>query len=77
MKIIVLYFGKIAEICGKASEEFEGTNDMNSLISFLHTKYNSLQFHKYMISVNKKIFTQNVAFNDGDEIALLPPFSGG
>jgi len=30
-----------------------------------------------MISVNQEFATKNTMIKDGDEVALLPPFSGG
>ena len=77
MGIKVLYFGRIAEICNTTSEIFTDVIDVDALKNAIHSKYNLLLSFKYKVSINNKIYNENRMLNNGDEIALLPPFSGG
>jgi len=36
-----------------------------------------LQKKKVLVSVNQEIAHEDLEVNDGDEVALLPPFAGG
>ena len=77
MSIKVLYFGVISDITGKQSGEFDEFSSVEELIAYLEDKYIDLKDFKYQISVNQKIVKESVKLSDNDEIALLPPFSGG
>ncbi|MCD6332012.1 MAG: MoaD/ThiS family protein [Bacteroidales bacterium] len=73
----VRYFGAIAEITGKEQERIPFSGQLNVLLETLKTKYSLLQTADYQVSVNFTIIQDNPILNDGDEIALLPPFAGG
>ncbi len=75
--IHVKFFGPLAEIVGKSEMTIDNVNDMNALLATLRSKYPKLSEYKTLLSVNKKITNENLKLNDGDEIALLPPFAGG
>jgi molybdopterin converting factor small subunit len=83
IKIKVLYFAQISEILdGKHYEEIKVPNktsvqDLLSIISSRnHTKGNFL-WHNASITINCKIVDTNSILSDGDEVALLPPVTGG
>lgn len=79
MKVRVRYFGMITEIAEKDQEEMNIEGDSVPVDSFraaFINKYPALKLVQFQVAVNRKIM------NDGniwetDEIALLPPFSGG
>jgi len=73
----VRYFGSIAEITGKEQERFQFSGKFTDLLETLKTKYSLLQTADFQVSVNFTIIQDNPILNDGDEIALLPPFAGG
>jgi sulfur-carrier protein len=77
MEINLLAFGQIAEITGKSTWKMVGIKDTYELIKGLLEQFPALSTISYSIAVNKKIIQVNTAFNEGDTIALLPPFSGG
>lgn len=77
MKLRILVFGIIADIIREPILELNELSSTDSVKTFLHDKYPALQDIRYLISVNKIIVQQNVILKDGDELALLPPFSGG
>lgn len=77
MKVKVLFFGSLAEDVSSCSIDIENVFDLEALKNHLYTLYPSLSNSKFSISVNKKFEHQNVKLQHGDEIACLPPFSGG
>jgi len=75
MNIKIIAFGQIAEITGKqlAAE----ATDTAILRTWLLEKFPALGQKKYAIAVNKKVVTDTVQLNENDEVALMPPYSGG
>jgi molybdopterin converting factor small subunit len=74
----LLYFGQIAEKTGKQTEFKEHSLDLLSLVKEINATYALLE-DSYKIAVNKKIISlaTTLPLNLSDEIAFLPPFSGG
>ncbi len=77
MKISVLFFGVLAEEAGTDRTAVENIDDTDSLKKHLTNSYGFLGKYNWMISVNKTLIRENTRLNDGDEVALLPPFAGG
>ena len=77
MKINVLFFGMSADITGKSKMEFTDVNDTDSFRKLLLEKYVGLNKNHFIFALNKKVIKENTRLNDGDTIAVLPPFSGG
>ncbi len=77
MKLRILVFGIIADIIREPILESNELTSTDGVKAFLQNEYPALQEIRYVISVNKIIVQQNITLKDGDEIALLPPFSGG
>ena len=85
MKIIVKFFASLRDICGVSElevdmdkkDEMEPCSD--HLMEFLINKFPKLEneLSSLSIALNTKYVTSNVVLRDGDEIALLPPISGG
>ena len=73
---MVLYFGVLTEVTGRTSEECSAENGA-ALLSDLNKKYLLLKDYSFALTVNQKVVKENVSLNDGDEVALLPPFAGG
>lgn len=73
----VRYFGQIADIVGKDSEEIEMKENSERLILHLIEKYPLLKKYKFQLSLNRKMINKIEPLQLNDEIALLPPFSGG
>ena len=76
MTVRVLLFGPVADLLGKAEEIFENQTDLSSLKETVFKKFPQLKNLTFRIAVNQEL-KENAALKDGDEIALLPPFSGG
>lgn len=77
MKVTILVFGNIADIIRQPLLVVDDMKDTDTLITYLQNEYPNLHNLRYVISLNKKIIQQNEILHDGDELALLPPFSGG
>ena len=75
--IRVLFFSSIAEELGLNNIIIENIPTTKELLEFLYSKYPGLKNKKFRIAVNKQLISGNKKLNGGDEVALLPPFSGG
>ena len=77
MLITIKYFGQLTEITNLDEEsiEFSGTN-INELLNTLYRKYNTLKTKDFQVAQNQELVDENTKIT-GQEIALLPPFSGG
>lgn len=77
MKVNVLFFGPLTDVVSTTSIQIENVQDTNALREKLFSLFPSLCDISFSICVNKKIFHQNELLKEGDEVACLPPFSGG
>ena len=77
MKINVIFFGMAADITGKNQMEFADQHDTDGFRKLLLKKYINLNKNHFIFALNKKIVKENTRLNNGDTIAVLPPFSGG
>lgn len=77
MKIKVLTFGKINETIPNHELEIEDEMTTDNLVALLESSYPSLKNNTYKLAINNAIIHQNMSLKPNDEIALLPPFSGG
>lgn len=77
MKIKILAFGQIEEILGSDHLSLSDIGDTQTLKIKLANLYPEINKIPYSISLNKNIINSNHKLEDDDEIALLPPFSGG
>jgi molybdopterin synthase sulfur carrier subunit len=81
MKVKVLYFALYRELAGLSEEIIElddgsTTESMRILIKNNHPDLMD-QWPMAIISVNKEYSKNEVTLNDGDEVAIFPPISGG
>ncbi|MBT9258930.1 MAG: molybdenum cofactor biosynthesis protein MoaE [Clostridiales bacterium] len=81
MKVTVLYFGRAAELAGRRREEREGPDawTVGELLQELSLSYPGLKdLMPYLsVAVNETYGSREHVLRDGDEVALLPPVSGG
>lgn len=77
MRVKVLAFGPLAETLGGREHEIE--LPVNSSIRFLIEEIGAAKWlgHGLAISLNGQLVGEDEPISDGDEIALLPPVSGG
>ncbi len=80
MQIKLKYFGLVADHTKKKEELifFEGNSiTLLEVQMRLHENYPELTTTVYSFAINQTLIQANASVNNLDEIALLPPFSGG
>ncbi|MFT7527863.1 MAG: molybdopterin synthase sulfur carrier subunit [Arenicella sp.] len=82
--IKLLFFAQLADQAGKEFHnlEFEEGISSREVVNRLEASMpkeliDSLRFDAVMLSVNQVMADWDHVLNDGDEVAFLPPFSGG
>jgi molybdopterin converting factor subunit 1 len=81
LKIVVKYFSACREAAGNAHEVVTVRDDssVGSLMEALLSRHPDLEplREEMMYAVNKEYASAERRLADGDEVALLPPVSGG
>jgi molybdopterin converting factor subunit 1 len=80
MEINVLAFGVAKDIFGGSTVSLQLTNDATvfNLKYILENKYPRLkQLASYMVAVNDEYALDGDTIHERDEIAIIPPVSGG
>lgn len=80
MTVNILAFGIAKVICGSPLVEIELTegstvNDLKSLVEKLYPRLKELG--SYLIAVNNEYASADGIINQYDEVAIIPPVSGG
>ncbi len=75
--IRVLAFGQIVDIIGQSAINYSSPNTLLAFQTKIENEYPLLSKISYRIAINKKIALENTNLFEADELALLPPFSGG
>ena len=80
MKITLLAFGSAKDIFGNRKLEIELAEQSTTanLKALLNSQYPALQkLAVYRIAVNDEYSSENVVIKENDEVAIIPPVSGG
>ena len=85
MKIKVLFFAKLRELLGTKQVDVTFTESdykVSDVLAALRQKgevwAEELNENKsFRIAVNQEMVTEDVMINEGDEMALFPPVTGG
>ena len=83
MQIRVLYFGVLREQMGKAdaTAELASGSTVTDLLRFLEPRTSNRAvdtiWQRLAVAVNREYATASQILQEGDEVALLPPVSGG
>jgi len=81
--ITVKYFAQLRQMAGREEEQFDlgpqvTIDQLSDAIGKTLPRIGELvRDKKVMISVNYDVVPADHVIQDGDEVALLPPFSGG
>jgi len=81
MRVRVLFFGQLKEIVGRAEEDVEMPD--GTRVDDLFAKYGASHPHlqgfraSVVASINQEFAAWDSALSPGDEVAFLPPVSGG
>lgn len=74
--VIVLLFGQLAEICSQNNFVFEA-KDTDAVCEKLKVDFPELKQLSFALAVNQIMIIGNTKLKAGDEVALMPPYSGG
>jgi len=80
MALTLVFLGKLADIAGAPEREIDAVPSIAALIAGLEPELSAVAGgDKIKIAVNGKIVADRAVFTlrDGDEVAFLPPVSGG
>jgi sulfur-carrier protein len=77
MQVKVLFFGVLAEVTGAEIRHYKEVNTTSDLLHRIQDDFPEIAHYDFRISVNSEIINTDPVLNDGDEVALLPPFAGG
>lgn len=72
----VLYFGTARQITGKAEEELMA-HDTAGLKHLIIVSYPELRKVPFRLALNGSLLNEETMLENGDKIAVLPPFAGG
>ena len=80
-KVKVLFFARLREVVGshELSLSLEIPASISQLLDTLEQNYPALKEMRPIIrvGVNQEYVLEDIELKDGDEIALIPPVSGG
>jgi molybdopterin converting factor subunit 1 len=81
VRINVLYFGILKDVFGTASEVVELVEASDVAVLYHHlrarTSNEAEVWSSLAVAVNRQYATSSTVLYEGDEVALLPPVSGG
>jgi molybdopterin converting factor small subunit len=77
MAIEILFFGSLVDITATTKLTIQDLPDTATVVNFLEQQFPALKNSTYLTTINKEIIHMHQAINQGDTIALMPPFSGG
>lgn len=81
--ITIRLFAILRNIVGKDQIEWEikGESKLKDIVSDLRNRFpqvvDMIDKKRVLVSVNQDLADENTIIKDGDEIAIMPPFSGG
>lgn len=83
--VTILYFARLREALGKASEQISlpaGVSDLESLRALLRSRGGAwaeemADGKAVRAAVNQDLAHGDTRINDGDEVAFFPPVTGG
>jgi len=77
MEIKVMFFGVLAEVTGTGFRHYNGITSFGDLRMRINDEFPVLFHYNYRIALNNEFCNEDPVLKDGDEIACIPPFSGG
>jgi molybdopterin synthase sulfur carrier subunit len=76
-KLNIMVFGQLEDITGCSVVTVENVPNTDLLLEKLYAQYPLLKGKNFLIALDKKIITKKAEIGGKEDIALLPPFSGG
>ena len=76
MAVKIQLFGQLKQMSGVAELSLD-VKDTDGLAKEVAARYPQIQELTYLIAVDRSIVQTNTSIKAGQELALLPPYSGG
>jgi sulfur-carrier protein len=76
MEVKIQLFGQLKQITGSTELTTEAS-DTNGLVREMAARFPELENLNYLIAVDRNIVQGNTPIKADQELALLPPYSGG
>ena len=76
MAVKIQLYGQLKQMTG-ASELFTDATDTDELAREMGVRYPGIKNLNYLVAVDRNIVQTNTPIRAGQELALLPPYSGG
>jgi sulfur-carrier protein len=77
MDIKIILFGQLGDVAGSNEILLKSVTDTKDLQEQLKKQYPAVAASKYIITIDKKMIQGNTLLQENNQVALLPPFSGG
>lgn len=77
MQVKVLFFGILAEVTGTNCKHYIDVKSTGDLKLRIQDEFPEVVHYNFRISLNNELIDNDLLLNDGDEVALMPPFAGG
>lgn len=77
MEVKVLFFGVLAEVTETSCKHYMDVMSVGELKLRIQDDFPEIVHYNFLISINNEIINNDPVINNGDEVALLPPFAGG
>lgn len=79
MTVKVIYFAQLADLAGKSEEQITLHDPSPKLLyEKIQADYQfPHQFKQIQVAINHQLSSHEALLQDGDEIAFLPPMTGG
>jgi molybdopterin synthase sulfur carrier subunit len=73
----ILFFGVLSELAGNEAENVDFSGTVKELKQSMIERYPEFAEHKFQVAVNQKLVQDAELLKGNEEVALLPPFTGG
>lgn len=80
MQVRLLFFGNLTDVMPSTMLDWDWNGDgktVNDLLNMLYSSYPKLKGKTFRVAVNQQFVAMEFGLTSGDEVALMPPFSGG
>ena len=77
MPVKLLFFGVLTDVTGTHEVALEPVADVAALKAAVTAQFPGVAEYQFNVAVNQEIIHENAPIKDGDEVAFMPPYSGG
>ena len=77
MKVKVLFFGVLSEVSGTGIKFYDEVKSIEHLKQKVSDDFPEIIHYIFKVSLNNEFIKDDAELKDNDEVAFLPPFTGG